>query len=156
MKAWLLIMIDSINTHQVDHVDGFRYCMFTFCYTTLIILIIFCFSWAWSKSNTKTSVHDPNTHYEYQVGIPGHSTEDCTPFKYKVQGLVRSSALNFGKDEPDIFDVFLPDWIKNWCSFEPLLFLKTKIFWGKEMNFSYLLLSMSSGQTMQWSAYWLW
>ena len=32
-------MIDSINTHQVDHVEGFRYCMFIFRYTTLIILL---------------------------------------------------------------------------------------------------------------------
>ena len=36
--AWLLIMIDSIDTHQVDHVEGFWYCMFIFCCTILIIL----------------------------------------------------------------------------------------------------------------------
>ncbi|XWS23532.1 hypothetical protein CRYUN_Cryun28dG0022600 [Craigia yunnanensis] len=30
--------------------------------------------------------YDPNAHYEYHVGIPSHSTDDCTPFKYKVKG----------------------------------------------------------------------
>ena len=39
--------------------------------------------------------YNPDVHYEYHVGIPIHSIEDCTPFKYKVQGLVRSDALNF-------------------------------------------------------------
>ena len=51
--------------------------------------------------------YDPNAHYEYHVGILGHSIKDCTPFKYMVQGLVRSGALNF--DELSVTGVFLPD-----------------------------------------------
>ena len=39
--------------------------------------------------------YDPNAHCEYHVGISSHSIEDFTLFKYKVQGLVRSGALNF-------------------------------------------------------------
>ncbi|XWS30883.1 hypothetical protein CRYUN_Cryun23aG0029100 [Craigia yunnanensis] len=39
--------------------------------------------------------YDPNAHCKYHVGIPSHSTKDCIPFKYKVQGLVRLGALNF-------------------------------------------------------------
>ena len=55
--------------------------------------------------------YDPNAHYEYHIEIPGHSTEDCTPFKYKVQGLVRLDALNF--DEHDITVVSLPDHMED-------------------------------------------
>ena len=50
--------------------------------------------------------YDPNAHCEYHVGIPSHSTEDWTPFKYKMQGLMRSRALNFEKDESGITSVF--------------------------------------------------
>ena len=55
--------------------------------------------------------HDPNAHCEYHARISGHSTEDCTPFKYKVQGLVRSSALNF--DEHGITVISLPDHMED-------------------------------------------
>ncbi|XWS15191.1 hypothetical protein CRYUN_Cryun35bG0073200 [Craigia yunnanensis] len=48
----------------------------------------------------------PNAHYEYHTRILGHSIENCILFKYKVQGLVRSGALNF--DEHGIVDVSLP------------------------------------------------
>ena len=51
--------------------------------------------------------YDTNAHYEYHVGIPSHSTEDCIPFKYKVQGLVRLNAPNF--DELGVTDDFLPN-----------------------------------------------
>ena len=55
--------------------------------------------------------HDPNAHCEYHAGISGHSIEGCTPFKYKVQGLVRSGALNF--DEHGITVVSLPNHMEN-------------------------------------------
>ena len=55
--------------------------------------------------------YDPNAYCEYHVGIPSHSTEDCTPFKYKVQGLVRSGALNF--DEHGITVVSLLDHMED-------------------------------------------
>ncbi|XWS61285.1 hypothetical protein CRYUN_Cryun07bG0113200 [Craigia yunnanensis] len=55
--------------------------------------------------------YDSNVHYEYHAGILGHSTEDCTPFKYKVQRLVRLRALNF--DEHSITMVFLPDHMED-------------------------------------------
>ena len=40
--------------------------------------------------------YDPNACCEYHVGILGHSIEDYTLFKYKVQGL---GALNFGRKD---------------------------------------------------------
>ncbi|XWS10683.1 hypothetical protein CRYUN_Cryun38cG0018600 [Craigia yunnanensis] len=55
--------------------------------------------------------YNPNAHYEYHTGISGHSIEDCTLFKYKVQGLVRSGVLNF--DEYGITRVSLPDHMGN-------------------------------------------
>ena len=55
--------------------------------------------------------YNPNAQCEYHARIPGHSTEDCTLFKYKVQGLVWSGALNF--DEPSIIDAFLLDRAEN-------------------------------------------
>ena len=54
LEAWLLIMIDSIDTHQVDHVEGLWYCMFIFRCTTLIILLYISSSLAWSKPNNGT------------------------------------------------------------------------------------------------------
>ena len=55
--------------------------------------------------------YNPNAHYEYHSGILSHSTEDCTPFKYKVQGLVRLGALNF--DEHGITVVSLLDHMED-------------------------------------------
>ena len=55
--------------------------------------------------------YDSNAHYEYHFGIPSHSTEDYTPFKYKVQRLVKSDALNF--NEHGITVVSLPDHLKD-------------------------------------------
>ena len=55
--------------------------------------------------------YDPNVHYEYHTGISDHLIEDCTPFKYKVQGLVRLGALNL--DEHGITVVSLLDHMKG-------------------------------------------
>ncbi|XWS73506.1 hypothetical protein CRYUN_Cryun02cG0135200 [Craigia yunnanensis] len=55
--------------------------------------------------------YDPNAHYEYHARIPGHLIEDCTPFKYMVQRLVRSGALNF--DEHGIIVFFLSDHMED-------------------------------------------
>ena len=55
--------------------------------------------------------YDPNAHCEYHAGISGHSIEDCTPFKYNVQGLVRSGTLNF--DEHGIIVVTLLDHMED-------------------------------------------
>ena len=55
--------------------------------------------------------YNPNAHYEYHSGISSHSTEDCNPFKYKVQGLVRLGALNF--DEHGITVVSLLDHMED-------------------------------------------
>ena len=55
--------------------------------------------------------YDPNVHYEYHARIPGHSIEDCTLFKYKVQRLVRSGVLNF--DEHGIIVVSILDHMKD-------------------------------------------
>ena len=55
--------------------------------------------------------YDPNAHYKYHARILSHSTEDYTPFKYKVQGLIRSGALNF--DEHGIFGLSLPNHMGN-------------------------------------------
>ncbi|XWS75399.1 hypothetical protein CRYUN_Cryun01aG0083400 [Craigia yunnanensis] len=65
--------------------------------------------------------YDPNTHYDYHARIPSHSTKDCTPFKYKVQGLVRLGALNF--DEHDITVVSLLDQTEDQRSIEPFFSL---------------------------------
>ena len=76
----------------------------------------------------------PNAHCEYHIGIPDHSIEDCTLFNYKVQGLVRSGALNF--DKLGVTGVFLLDWMRIWCSFELLFcFQRKRIFWDNEVNF---------------------
>ena len=55
--------------------------------------------------------YDLNAHCEYHARILGHSIEDCTSFKYKVQRLVRSGALNF--DEHGITVVSLPNHMEN-------------------------------------------
>ena len=68
--------------------------------------------------------YDPNAHYEYYNGILSYSTEGYTPFKYKMQRLVKSSALNF--EEHGIVGVSLPDHMENQRSIEPLcVFEKT-------------------------------
>ena len=36
-----------------------------------------------------------DAYYDYHVGIPGYSIEDCAPFKNEVQRLIKSSALSF-------------------------------------------------------------
>ncbi|XWS18135.1 hypothetical protein CRYUN_Cryun32bG0016100 [Craigia yunnanensis] len=48
--------------------------------------------------------YDPNAHCKYHARISSHSIENCTPFKYKLQRLVRSSALKF--DELGIISIF--------------------------------------------------
>ncbi|XP_022736187.1 uncharacterized protein LOC111289419 [Durio zibethinus] len=39
--------------------------------------------------------YDPNAHCDYHYGNPGHSTENCTALKRKVQGLINEGVLNF-------------------------------------------------------------
>ena len=36
-----------------------------------------------------------HTRYDYRVENPGHSTENCTTFKHKVQDLINDVKLNF-------------------------------------------------------------
>ena len=36
-----------------------------------------------------------DAYYDYHVGIPGYSIEDCAPFKNEVQRLIKSSVLSF-------------------------------------------------------------
>ncbi|XP_058726831.1 uncharacterized protein LOC131598229 [Vicia villosa] len=38
---------------------------------------------------------DPNVSCDYHAGAPGHSIEDCQPFKDKVQDLIDSKAITF-------------------------------------------------------------
>ena len=58
--------------------------------------------------------YDPNTHCDYHTRILSHSIENCILFKYNMQGLVRSGALNFDrKDEPCIARNSLSDYMGN-------------------------------------------
>ncbi|XP_017972497.1 PREDICTED: uncharacterized protein LOC108661122 [Theobroma cacao] len=41
--------------------------------------------------------YDAFAHCDYHYGIKGHSIENCTAFKYKVQGLIKVGILNFEK-----------------------------------------------------------
>ena len=41
--------------------------------------------------------YDINTRYEYHRGVKGHSTEDCTTFKNKVQSLIDANPTRFGE-----------------------------------------------------------
>ena len=39
--------------------------------------------------------YDVNIRYDYHSGVPGHSIEDCTIFKNKVQNLIEEGKLKF-------------------------------------------------------------
>ena len=39
--------------------------------------------------------YDDNAHYDYHAKNSGHSTENCTLLKYKVQELIKVGKLNF-------------------------------------------------------------
>ena len=39
--------------------------------------------------------YNANARCDYHVGIPGHSTENCNAFKYKVQNLIKLGKLKF-------------------------------------------------------------
>ncbi|XP_017974534.1 PREDICTED: uncharacterized protein LOC108661595 [Theobroma cacao] len=41
--------------------------------------------------------YDAFAHCDYHYGIKGHSIENCTAFKHKVQGLIKAGILNFEK-----------------------------------------------------------
>ncbi|XP_017973148.1 PREDICTED: uncharacterized protein LOC108661379 [Theobroma cacao] len=41
--------------------------------------------------------YDVFAHYDYHYGIEGHSIENYTAFKYKMQGLIKARILNFEK-----------------------------------------------------------
>lgn len=41
--------------------------------------------------------YDTSAHCDYHYGIEGHSIENCTAFKHKVQGLIKAGILNFEK-----------------------------------------------------------
>lgn len=43
------------------------------------------------------SRYDPNVKYEYHVDSIRHSTEDCKPFKAKVQQLIEKKYIAFSK-----------------------------------------------------------
>ncbi|XP_058733105.1 uncharacterized protein LOC131604697 [Vicia villosa] len=44
---------------------------------------------------------DPNVNCGYHDGAPGHSIEDCQPFKDKVQDLINSKAITFTPEGQD-------------------------------------------------------
>ncbi|EOY19365.1 Gag-pro-like protein [Theobroma cacao] len=43
--------------------------------------------------------YDASAHCDYHYGIEGHSIENCTTFKHKVQGLIKAGILNFEKKQ---------------------------------------------------------
>ncbi|XP_017984304.1 PREDICTED: uncharacterized protein LOC108663599 [Theobroma cacao] len=54
--------------------------------------------------------YDPNAHCDYHFGIQGHSTENCTALKHKVQVLIKAGLLNFAKkDNSNVDGNFLPN-----------------------------------------------
>ncbi|XP_017985253.1 PREDICTED: uncharacterized protein LOC108663874, partial [Theobroma cacao] len=48
--------------------------------------------------------YNPNAHCDYHFGIQGHSTENCTALKYKVQALIKAGLLNFVKKDSSSVD----------------------------------------------------
>ncbi|EOY05656.1 Gag-pro-like protein [Theobroma cacao] len=48
--------------------------------------------------------YDPNAHCDYHFGIQGHSTENCTTLKHKVQALIKAGLLNFAKKDNSSVD----------------------------------------------------
>ena len=65
---------------------------------------------------------------DYHTRILSHSTENYILFKYNMQGLVRSGALNFDrKDEPCIARISLLEHMENWYSVELYCFLKNLV-----------------------------
>ncbi|WRX16229.1 Retrotransposon gag domain - like 10 [Theobroma cacao] len=48
--------------------------------------------------------YDPNAHCDYHFGIQGHSTENCTALKHKVQALIKAGLLNFDKKDSSSVD----------------------------------------------------
>ncbi|XP_017979699.1 PREDICTED: uncharacterized protein LOC108662712 [Theobroma cacao] len=48
--------------------------------------------------------YDPNAHCDYHFGIQGHSTENCTALKHKVQALIKAGLLNFAKKDSSSVD----------------------------------------------------
>ncbi|XP_017984344.1 PREDICTED: uncharacterized protein LOC18586957 [Theobroma cacao] len=48
--------------------------------------------------------YDPNAHCDYHFGIQGHSIENCTALKHKVQALIKAGLLNFPKKDSSSVD----------------------------------------------------
>ncbi|MCQ7416361.1 hypothetical protein NP118_23425, partial [Salmonella enterica] len=54
--------------------------------------------------------YDPNARCDYHAGAVGHSTENCTALKYRVQELIKAGWLNFKKEEgPNVDNNPLPN-----------------------------------------------
>ena len=55
--------------------------------------------------------YNPNARCDYHGGIIGHSTENCTALKYKVQALRDAKWLNFSQSpaKPNVNGNPLPD-----------------------------------------------
>jgi len=51
---------------------------------------------------------DPNAKCDYHLGAIGHSTENCTSLKFKVQSLINDKCLTFKEDDPNIGNNLLP------------------------------------------------
>lgn len=52
--------------------------------------------------------HDMNVRYEFHSEEPGHSTESCKSFKYKVQEPIDSKAIVFTPNVLDILNNLMP------------------------------------------------
>ncbi|XP_017970376.1 PREDICTED: uncharacterized protein LOC108660637 [Theobroma cacao] len=48
--------------------------------------------------------YDPYAHCDYHFGIQGHSIENCTALKHKVQALIKAGLLNFTKKDSSSVD----------------------------------------------------
>ncbi|XP_022764231.1 uncharacterized protein LOC111309436 [Durio zibethinus] len=60
------------------------------------------------------SWYDPNVKCDYHYGVTGHSTENCTTFKHKVQGLINDRLLSFDtKFKPNVSGNPLSDHIEG-------------------------------------------
>ncbi|EOX93490.1 Uncharacterized protein TCM_002355 [Theobroma cacao] len=54
--------------------------------------------------------YDASAHYDYHYGIEGHSIENCTTFKHKVQRLIKAGILHFEeKSEQNVNNNPLPN-----------------------------------------------
>ena len=57
--------------------------------------------------------YNPDDHCEYRDGMPGHSIEDCIPFKDEVQKLIQSGVLSFAVEEQLIDEPIEEDIVAN-------------------------------------------